>query len=915
MTAGCANLPEIALPSCGNSVIDPGEDCDGFPDKASGATCAKPGAPNACHYLAGANGCPAGFGKGTDGVCHEASGTFDATFASPTIAGSTDPQVGDFDGDGKPDIMFDAVDHVDITYFEGSIPRGTIPIAKTRGRRAVAANFIPATKTDAATDILLPVGLEERNEPLVALAGSTGPTLTPIPYSTEDPGVPFRVVPISAYYQFPNNGDLDLPGILLDCENAPPLTTLCTKAPGKKLALEIQDTAAGMIPFDDVGGEIWPAALPKPDLSTLVLGGRANVGGPVDDLVLAFSGQTILRQISVKPVGAPLPVSLPIPQVDMLGCTGVHTVETAFNAPKAGLARIYVSASCTETGASVVFELDADGMGGFLPAVADGVIKDPGAKGSACSTSPPLLLGIGDMNGDGVDDFVFSYGVVVTPSPAPPSPIGSAIGSNDFAVEACEWAQASVGDLNHDGFADVVALSPGDSGLDVVLGGPFSLLATGRLNAFGPITGFALGDYDGDGIPDVAVAEASTATQISAAGSMGCPDADVVMFWSRPNRIPEDATTIGSLPQIQQVVSARIVADATTGAMGNGVADLGIISGGCPAVHSGAVFIGSTDRVLLAPIHIIAGQAIMAFQSTGDVAALAIGDFTTPMTGPATPPFKPDGIDDIGALLASGPNLFAYLLPVNADGSVATSSQNLLLQIANDDDFGLKHAKVDEPSLPSIAILPSAASPTGGATAVAVIAYKQTTPAGTIRLVTISSTDGKANGTLAPLTLADTNIQPRLNIVSADYDGDGIPDVAIEVAQVDGSNEKGALVLSLADGNGGFGPMCEVKSADATPVLGITTIDTESAHPIVAIASMRSIFLYEKGENPCTAKPDVVIPITNASATDGLTSSDDVLGVAAADMTGDGLADLLVVRRTKLEIRPQLAAFVGGDVK
>lgn len=70
--SGCAKLQPIKDGVCGNFVVDFGEDCDTY--ALSGGACAPPGAEHACRYTCNLDAdCPQTYGCGLDGVCRRAS--------------------------------------------------------------------------------------------------------------------------------------------------------------------------------------------------------------------------------------------------------------------------------------------------------------------------------------------------------------------------------------------------------------------------------------------------------------------------------------------------------------------------------------------------------------------------------------------------------------------------------------------------------------------------------------------------------------------------------------------------------------------------------------------------------------------------------------------------------------------------
>ena len=120
----CAALDKLPEQTCGNGVVvDSNEDCDTFPTGQCGA----PATAGACRLACGKQGdgnvlaCPDGWGCGTSGFCRQPTGTFEPS-SEPVSAGVTTMLVGDFDGDGKKDILGSsgATSKGRIHYFNGS---------------------------------------------------------------------------------------------------------------------------------------------------------------------------------------------------------------------------------------------------------------------------------------------------------------------------------------------------------------------------------------------------------------------------------------------------------------------------------------------------------------------------------------------------------------------------------------------------------------------------------------------------------------------------------------------------------------------------------------------------------------------------------------------------------------------------
>ncbi len=105
---GCKDLPEIPAGICGNRVIEPPEDCDGF--DLDGVPCRPPDGVDGCRLDCSPdeNGvaaeCPSGWGCSQGAVCRRATGEFSES-ESPIPGNAWSLSAGDFDGDGHGDVV------------------------------------------------------------------------------------------------------------------------------------------------------------------------------------------------------------------------------------------------------------------------------------------------------------------------------------------------------------------------------------------------------------------------------------------------------------------------------------------------------------------------------------------------------------------------------------------------------------------------------------------------------------------------------------------------------------------------------------------------------------------------------------------------------------------------------------------
>jgi hypothetical protein len=139
----------------------------------------------------------------------------------------------------------------------------------------------------------------------------------------------------------------------------------------------------------------------------------------------------------------------------------------------------------------------------------DGTFTD-GAYIQVPGYGNPYFVAVGDFNGDGIPDLAVtswntnSLTILLGNgkggfTPAPDSPV--AVGPRPVSV--------AVGDFNGDGIPDVAVAGLGSSSVSILLGngnGSFTEAPHSPLAALSFPSSVAVGDFNGDGIPDVAVA-------------------------------------------------------------------------------------------------------------------------------------------------------------------------------------------------------------------------------------------------------------------------------------------------------------------------------------------------------------------------------------------------------------------------
>ncbi len=270
------------------------------------------------------------------------------------------------------------------------------------------------------------------------------------------------------------------------------------------------------------------------------------------------------------------------------------------------------------------------GDGTFQGASDSNIVVSAGASNS----NGALSIATADFNGDGIPDFVVGQNSVL-PGTGVIVFLGQSKGSlgkgNVYAAGAA-LSYVATGDINHDGKADIVASNWATGGIDVLIGngsGTFQVPIPVLLPAI--TNGVVVGDFNGDGWPDVAALGKNSVVYILLNNGSG----SLVPTWAYPlsgaglELTAADLNNDGKLDLCVAMTSTSRVA---------------ILLGNGNGTFAGAP---DYDTTLPSPYGIVAGDLnqdgiadlVVTSPASGNISvAFGNGDgtFQTPSTYPAT---------------------------------------------------------------------------------------------------------------------------------------------------------------------------------------------------------------------------------------------------------------------------------------
>jgi len=580
LASACADLPRIEVGVCGNRVVEPGESCDGAVLNPLLTRCRPPdAAKGACRFdCTEGYECPAGYVCGTtDGVCRRQSDEpHYRAWGKPVSLVASRLLLGDLDADGRDDLValgqptplwqaqpkFGFLDDEATLYhsFEPKIPIASASVAKLGTDSQAGEHLVFATGYGLST---------------VATDSRQVMVSRPYPFQALDSGASYRVVTIHGLASSPM-GDGVL--VLFGAEEATLLVG--ADSPGMVAVLER--------PIEALVGELLSVDI--------------DPTNPCSEFVFAFGDGPAVYSIS--PCGElgqwRATATTPRVLVDLgegrrvgrsvlVGHLNQDTVLDLVVGDTEG--RTYVSFGVGDgTFAADLSQADATLAQARLLALDTSACPDP-------RVADGFPLALGDLDGDGRDDWVFPSGVVLSrgSSDTDPSTTLGCFGSGPFVDR---WGIAAVLDVNRDGLLDLAAGVAHQPDLEIFLG-------TGqpRMNRFGlptegTVTHLASGDFDGDLVTDLAYV---TRTERNQEGD----DAATFVAFGEFGGAPSSSVELGRFRDVKQISVANYVAT-------DAISELGIVSRRSDRDGEElAVFIGNAGQHPLAPL----GLSIVSLDS------------------------------------------------------------------------------------------------------------------------------------------------------------------------------------------------------------------------------------------------------------------------------------------------------------
>lgn len=875
----CADLTPLASGTCGNGVVDANEDCDG-----NDPLCGKPTEAFACRRKCDTSTtakevCPSGGGCGIDGICRIPTGTFSMAGDSLS-AGVFSMQVGDFDGDGRKDILGTSVRSAAGTTlrFHYFGDRATLTDTKVLAAGA-AGPLVSDINGDKRDDVVF--GFNG----LAVFQGSSNRELLPNVLTSAT--VPRRDIKTGfTIVALPRQNPL-IPSVL-PTGTASAIVGIVKQGTDTQLLSILDNRPLFNAKAEFVGLPQWTSLdAARPDRDTcgqVVVGsGKGNIGQiSVAKICNGISWESsVLVNIPFPDLGAFFVADLNNDQLP-----DILAVRTGSGAGKAGKLVAFMNITSAFPDKWIATqEIDV----GNVPS-APGAPPNPEDK----------PLAVADLNGDGFGDLIMPTGIylaqpsVVPIAPNVPRGPGSYLASPNREPRTDPWTTARIGDVNGDKMPDIVATTGGEasSQIEVLVSfksatapfydtTPFRLTSDGDLNK----ENVSVGDLDGDGADDIAAifrtAEGEETVGIAFGRGTGSPDPFIIAA-NHPY-----AKTIYSIPTSEGRRRTLLLTSEPVGNQDTNIADLATTG---DRVSISPLILRSKDNPLWSwvPSQLARGTFMLTDAKTG---AAASTDTVVALAQ--------------GYANSSATELSFFASKLDATGAPSTADQSI--KSLADCIPNLKGVAAQRKTQPVFAL--------GRLAGTADAAFVLSAGKGTnVELSMITVPPGAS---CAPVTLGsvegsrDLTADASLRLV--DVDGDGKTDIVAAVSK-DPSTRR--LYVFFGDGAGKVSapiaivppPSSEAeKKGSENLVIGFAKAWSKPGDPPAIAIAMRNRLVIMR------AKPDRTFELASeltALANQDATGRNAWLqrgsDLVAGDFDGDGVEDLAIANSGTFRILRQL---------
>lgn len=864
----CATLDPIAAGTCGNGVVDPGEDCDTHaPAAFGGGVCGAPSAgASACHLAcARASECPDGWGCSVTGICRAPSGSFDR-LGEPVSAGVETFTVGDFDGDGRKDLI-------------GSGPRGPDRSAKIR------------------------VHYFGEGGALAQVNALSAPAVTPFVHDFDGDGVDDFACGISqfgAFGIFSGKRDRSLVPVLFPSFRLPHIDVLpiLVHATGKVPAPGGGDSAylfAGIVEGPN-GGRL--------DLLTS-LGGAGAFYKPLSASRSGIVGEP--QWASLRPAAPDSTCGEVVLALRPDGKNGTVEIYSPCRSTVGGLASAWASdrppivipSPAPLEGGVHLTDVDGDGDLDVLFGTtgANGTIEVYAVRADGTGFGAPELTGLGDfplasgdLDDDGIVDFVLPSGVALS-RPGTPPDAGAPAGTlfRDHVVygigRRVRWTSARIANLNGDDHLDIAAASEEQPDIDFLSGAGNGAFSAATVATTGGVPRLTAGDFDGDGIRDLVFVQKRP----------GSADADLAIAYGRPAGVPEVSRVVGRTSSVLTFQPSGVVGSPLEtlalflrepGPSPDALPDLAV-----------AIVVGNGDRQPLAPLVLSDGE----LTSGGVDPDPDVERQWSPVEVAAAAAVDPSRVDLVALAvgyrvsrtsqrIVAGPQPARVWVAASRGGTsfdtpaVVADVGELTAGTRNDVALDLRTATgdIDAPKDGLDEIVGVRPKPGGGGLLVQVVRPKSAS---------------------LPIVVEGAAFRPEAPLRLVDVDGDG----DLDVVTIAGFGDEDDAVVLYNDGAGSFvaSPVRISLGEPASDVAQVTTRgaavhEPGAARRELAVVTKTRLFLASPSASDRT-KIDTRVVL-------GAGPLGAATGVAAGDFDGDGVDDLAIADGGSLRLLLQVPA-------